>query len=72
MILTVEWQAEQQELDIVCDDEGLEVLLAKLLKLKKSGGHTHLMTPSWAGDELTEEKQTDHGDLINHVRIVKL
>ena len=71
MLLTVEWQAEQQELDIVCDDEGLDLLLDKLQRLKKGGGHTHLMTPSWAGDELTEEKQTEHGSLINHVRIVK-
>src|SRR5690349_12553622 len=71
MILTVEWQAEQQELDIVCDDEGLELLLDKLQKLKKGGGHTHLMTPSWAGDELTEGKQTEHGARMNRVRSVK-
>jgi len=71
MILTVEWQPGQQELDIVCDDEGIDLLLDKLRKLKRTGGHAHLMTPSWAGDELTEEKQTEHGALINHVRIVK-
>jgi hypothetical protein len=28
------------------------------------------MTPSWAGDELTEERQTEASSLVNHVRIV--
>jgi len=70
MLLSVEYQADQEELDIVCDDSGLELLIAKLTKLKQNGGHTHLMTPSWAGDELTEDRHTEKGVLVNHVRIV--
>lgn len=71
MLLTVEYQANVQELDIVCDDEGIELLMDRLRKLRDGGGgHTHLMTPSWAGDELTEERQTEAGLLVNHVRIV--
>ena len=70
MLLTVEYQRDLQELDIVCDEDGIESLIDHLKRLKQRGGHTHLMTPSWAGDELTEESQTEGGSLINHVRIV--
>ncbi|MEI8376734.1 MAG: Imm32 family immunity protein [Planctomycetota bacterium] len=72
MLLSVEYRREEDELDIVCDSEGLNSLIDRLVKLRDRGGHTHLMTPSWAGDELTEERQTDNGVLVNHVRIVLL
>jgi hypothetical protein len=72
MLLTVEYQPQQEELDIVCDVAGLELLITKLNQLKQNGGHTHLMTPAWAGDELTEERQTETGMLVNHVRLVLL
>lgn len=29
----------------------------------------HLMTPSWGGDELGEEKQVEENALVHHVRI---
>jgi hypothetical protein len=72
MVLTIEYQNEAEELDIVCDLSGLELFISHLQKLKRDGGHIHLMTPSWAGDELTEEKQSENGVLINHLRVVLL
>ena len=70
MLLSVEYQPNLEELDIMCDSDGLDLLIEKLNKLKQHGGHAHLMTPSWAGNELTEDRQTDNGTLINHVRVV--
>lgn len=72
MVLSIEYQTAQQELAIVCDSEGLDSLIAHLQVLKRDGGHIHLMTPSWAGDELTEEKHMPDSDLINHLRVVLL
>jgi CYTH domain-containing protein len=67
MLFTVEYGDEIVEIN--CDQEGLALLLSKLQHLQQHGGHCHLMTPSWAGTELTEEKQCDNNVLINHLRI---
>lgn len=37
----------------------------------KAPNHVHLMTNSWGGDELTDEKQGDENIIINHVKIFK-
>ena len=70
MILTVEWNPSHQELDVLCDDEGIALLIDRLQNLQKRGGHDHLMTESWAGNELTEQPHKDGGMLVNHVRLV--
>ncbi|MCU0608042.1 MAG: Imm32 family immunity protein [Candidatus Edwardsbacteria bacterium] len=65
--------SELSEIAITFDAEGLDVLLTSLNRLKQKKGHDHLMTPSWAGNELTE---TRHGGanslLINHLRLVRI
>jgi hypothetical protein len=66
-VLTVEYGNDVVEIN--CDEGGLDLLIRKLQMLKKNGGHQHLMTPSWAGDELTENKQGPDNILINHLRI---
>lgn len=70
MLLTVEYDEREEELDVVCDPDGLDKLIKELNKLRTNGGHIHLMTPSWAGNELTEERQTPNNLLINHMRVV--
>jgi hypothetical protein len=55
MTLTVEYADEVVE--VFADKDGIDVLIGSLLPLKERGGHDHLMTPSWAGQELTETKQ---------------
>ena len=77
MTLTVELKYDKKktaaEVAICCDEQGLELLIVKLTHLRSKRDHTHLMTPSWAGNELTEQKQggTDY-ELVNHLRLVKL
>lgn len=70
MLLSIEYNAESEELSIVCDGDGIDSLIGHLNRLKGNGGHTHLMTPAWAGSELTEERHAPDGILINHVRVV--
>jgi len=79
MTLTVEVESNGNskpptEVAICCDDEGLDLLVKKLERLRgKTCDHTHLMTPSWAGNELTEEKQGGaEYELVNHLRLVKV
>ena len=57
------------ELFVFCDAAGLEQLIQQLEILKRHKGHVHLMTPSWAGKELTENKQLPDSTLVNHLRI---
>jgi CYTH domain-containing protein len=73
MTLTVEFTTVPNstgEVTVFCDEKGLEVLIEQLSILKKHRGHVHLMTPAWAGRELTEDKQIQSNALINHLRIV--
>jgi hypothetical protein len=72
MRLSVEFQSEQEELDIICDQDGLDSFIRTRIRLREHGTHAHMMTPSWAGNELTEERHTENGVLINHLRIVLL
>lgn len=76
-MLTVELKIEDPkkldtaEIEIYCDSSGLDFLIAKLQQLKESKSnvdHTHLMTPAWSGNELTEVKAGSQKNiLINHL-----
>lgn len=76
MLLTVEHKLgsngrlDQAEVEIYCDKDGLDLLLHELAILKEKGGHVHLMSPSWAGNELTEQKQGEQNALINHLCVM--
>ncbi|YCI04590.1 Imm32 family immunity protein [Ensifer sp. D2-11] len=74
MILTVELKnAEHPEVALCFDSEGLDLLIGKLEALRNACDHSHLMTPSWAGDSLTEGKQGGEGyELVHHLRLVRL
>jgi hypothetical protein len=72
MTLTVESMPANNEIEIFCDSEGLDALIDQLQILKKHKGHIHLMTPSWAGNELTENKQIVENSLVHHVRVTLL
>jgi len=66
--------AGRDSIEIHANEPGLQDLIEILLKLKnslpvKSSEHEHLMTPSWGGMELTEEKQSKDSTLINKVTI---
>jgi hypothetical protein len=68
-ILTFEISTEKDELEIHLDDDGLDLLISELSGLRNKHDHLHLMTPSWGGHELTEEKQGKSNMLINQVNI---
>jgi len=72
-ILTFELTPDKDEVEIHCNKAGLESLLATLQKLIKASSdlpkHEHLMTPSWSGNELTEEKQGGGNSLLNKITI---
>lgn len=74
MKLTVEIkQGEHPEIALCFDGEGLELLMRKLEHLKSNAGHLHLMTPAWAGQELTEEPVGGESyQLINSLRLVRV
>lgn len=74
MILTVELEnAEHPEVALCFDREGLDLLISKLEALRTSNDHSHLLTPAWAGDSRTGEKQGgDRYELVHHLRLVRL
>lgn len=70
-LLTFELNSDGDEIDIHCNEVGLYYLkdiienLLNNIKLKKD--HSHLMTKSWGGDGLTEEKQSSSSTLLHKV-----
>jgi len=72
-MLTFELSPDKEILEIHCDKQGLEDLIYYLQKLLNSKSepprHDHLMTPSWSGYELSEEKKIADNKLLNKVTI---
>jgi hypothetical protein len=44
----------EDTIEVFFDSEGRDLLIHTLQKIKCAGDHDHLMTPSWAGHELSE------------------
>ena len=74
MLLTVQITREENmnnaEVIFLCDSEGLNFLILQLQELREISGHIHLMTPAWAGNELTENMLGSGNILINHVKVI--
>jgi hypothetical protein len=67
MIFTVEYDPDG-EVKIFCDTDGAKSLinfLSRLVDGKET--HYHLMTPSWGGNELTEDQFGKNTTVINQV-----
>ena len=62
----------EAEVEIFCDADGVALLLRHLGFLKTGSTHFHLMTPSWAGNELGEKTLGVGTVLINHVKVTLL
>ncbi|MEI6860898.1 MAG: Imm32 family immunity protein [Verrucomicrobiota bacterium] len=67
-------QRKEGEIVLHADAKGLALLIAALERLKKkaeegASDHDHLMTPAWAGTELSEKKGAEAGALIHHLKI---
>ena len=70
VLLTFELIPSGDVVEIHANKEGLAQLIEMLQRVLQHGGHDHLMTPSWGGWELSEEKQGEDSTLINHVKII--
>ena len=72
-LLTFEWDAKREILEIHGNPQGLEKLkyLIDSLLSKENNDHIHLMTADWGGDELSKEIQCPENQKINHVKIFK-
>ena len=57
------------EVEIYFDKDGLDYLINQLSKLKASGDHSHLMTPSWGMHDLSETKIVEENHLAHHLRL---
>jgi Immunity protein 32 len=70
VLFTVEL-AEERVAEGHLDEEGLDLLVDGLTKPREhqEPEHDHLMTPSWAGTELTEDRQGAANDLIHMLTV---
>ncbi|MEB3103713.1 Imm32 family immunity protein [Ferviditalea candida] len=69
-LLTFEFDKENEKIEIHADKYGLLFLKQKIDVLLQKGGDVHLMTPSWGGQELSEEQQNENSILLHHVKIL--
>jgi hypothetical protein len=70
-LLTFELDKEFEQIDVHFDEVGLEQLILILQNLRGVSDHDHMMTPSWGGDQLSDEPQSDQTKLINKVTLHK-
>ncbi|MEI6202181.1 MAG: Imm32 family immunity protein [Enhydrobacter sp.] len=71
-MLTVEFNEQGECIEIYFDDDGLHALELAISRLRRRGGHDHLMTPALAGTELSEKLQGSGNRLMNHLVLVKV
>lgn len=72
MLITVEYNTKGV-VEIYMDDEGLNLLIDRLTKLKRHSGkgeHDHLMTSAWSGWELAEQVHGDGNELVHHLCLI--
>ena len=69
-MLTFTVNDERNTVEVHADVAGLTALREEIDGLLAGDDHTHLMTASWGGFGLTEERQ-GAGHLIHHVKIYR-
>jgi len=72
-LLTFEWDAKNETLEIHGNRIGLENLKKMIdsILTTNNDDHIHLMTKSWGGNELSNEKQCLKNTLIHHVKLFR-
>jgi len=70
-LLTFESIHNGDVLNIHLNEAGATELIQVLnqLLVSKGNAHDHLMTPSWSGTELTEDRQEEISTLVNQVNV---
>ena len=73
-LLTVEFDNDSKVVEIHLNDLGIDTLLKYLQSLKNNSvnDHHNLMSSSWGGKELSDEKQNEDNNVqfINHLKII--
>ena len=70
-LLSFEVSKDGDELNIHCDEVGLDNFILILSQMREKISHENLMTPSWGGSELSENPQSKDDHLLNKVTIHK-
>lgn len=62
----------RSEVEIYCDRDGFDTLMKCFKQIENGESHVHLMSPSWAGNELSEEPQGKDSStvLVHHLCII--
>ncbi|MBK7946817.1 MAG: immunity protein 32 [Flavobacteriales bacterium] len=68
-MLTVELNKKGEAVEIFFDEAGAELLKRYIDDALKHRDHYHLMTPEWAGSELSSDRQGLENELIHHLRV---
>lgn len=68
-MLTFEYDEKTKTIEIFIDNIGRDRLIGILKKINIPGDHDHLMTPSWSGDELSEDLNNNKNIVIHMVTI---
>jgi hypothetical protein len=70
-MIVVQHSDSQGAIELVCDKEGLTLLIQHLLWLQdqQPPDHFHFFTPSWGGSELCGEPQSDGATVYEHLRV---
>lgn len=53
------FQIKENEVQICCDQKGMETIISALNRVKKDGDHIHLRSPSSGGNDLDEKSPWD-------------
>jgi hypothetical protein len=54
-MLSFQYVEKYNAVQVYCDEEGLQTLIAALDDVRSSGGHLHLRAPSGGGHDLSDE-----------------
>jgi hypothetical protein len=65
-MLSFQIKNESRTIEVNCDDAGIAQLVEVLMRLRGSGNHVHLLSPSCGGNQLGE-KTPDGEDAVGEV-----
>jgi len=70
-LITFELREDKDQVDIHLNKEGIDYMIKILEELRtgNTNDHFHLMTNSWGGDQLSEDKQSESSELLNLVTV---
>ena len=68
-LLVFEISQDGNELEIHCNETGIQDFTAIVQRVLASRDHEHLMAPAWGGHELSEVRQGENTNIVKKVTI---